>query len=167
MPFLNLPLILETRRNHALEHATLHILAEKYPGHRFAGHSNPTGFFILGDAPTEDVRRAVSQALTRLRAGERELAVHPGCGTNFLTVVFLSTTLAWSPLSGARNLRSRLWRLPLAILMGVIGFLLGQALGPALQARVTTEADLGNLRVLDIQPIRRGRFVAHRVVTGT
>ncbi len=167
MPFLNLPLILETRRNHALEHATLHILSGKYPGRRFAGHSNPTGFFILGDAPTEAIRSAVSQALTRLRAGERELAVHPGCGTNFLTVAFLSATLAWSPMSGARSLRSRLWRLPLAILMGAFGFLLGQTLGPTIQARVTTEADLGDMRVLDVQPIRRGRLVAHRVVTGT
>jgi hypothetical protein len=45
---LDLPLILETRRNHALEHATMHILAAKYPEQHLAGHSNPTGFFILG-----------------------------------------------------------------------------------------------------------------------
>ena len=44
---LDLPLILETRRNHALEHASIHLLSHKNPGKRMAGHSNPTGFFLL------------------------------------------------------------------------------------------------------------------------
>ncbi len=43
---LDLPYILETRRNHALEHATLHMLAREHQG-PMAGHSNPTGFFIF------------------------------------------------------------------------------------------------------------------------
>jgi hypothetical protein len=40
---LDLPFVQETRRNHALEHATLHMLARKYPDKPMAGHSNPTG----------------------------------------------------------------------------------------------------------------------------
>lgn len=59
---LNLPLILETRRNHALEHATLHMLARKYPHQSMAGHSNPTGFFLLGSFETDDVRSAAAEA---------------------------------------------------------------------------------------------------------
>ena len=74
---LDLPLILETRRNHALEHATLHLLARSYRT-SMAGHSNPTGFFLLGDLNTEDVRIAVTEAYERLNAGESGLAVHPG-----------------------------------------------------------------------------------------
>jgi large subunit ribosomal protein L3 len=35
---LDLPLILETRRNHALEHASIHLLSHKNPGKRMAGH---------------------------------------------------------------------------------------------------------------------------------
>ena len=73
---LDLPFILETRRNHALEHATLHVLAEKYSHQSMAGHSNPTGFFILGDLPTDDVQSAATQALTRLARG-RKRSRHP------------------------------------------------------------------------------------------
>ena len=73
---LDLPFVLETRRNHALEHATLHVLAESHPGAPMAGHSNPTGFFNLGNLPTAEVQSAVTQALSRLRAGESQLAIH-------------------------------------------------------------------------------------------
>ena len=48
MNLLNAPLISETRRNHALEHATLNILSARFPDRPLAGHSNPTGFFLLG-----------------------------------------------------------------------------------------------------------------------
>ena len=62
---LELPFVLETRRNHALEHATLHVLADKYPTRPMAGHSNPTGFFILANVPTEDVQAAVEKQPAR------------------------------------------------------------------------------------------------------
>ena len=88
---LDLPLILETRRNHALEHATLHVLARthKIP---MAGHSNPTGFFLLGDLQLEEIANASIEALTRLKAGESGLAVHEGCGTNLATTAALSAS---------------------------------------------------------------------------
>ncbi|HSD85404.1 MAG TPA: DUF6391 domain-containing protein, partial [Anaerolineae bacterium] len=77
-PILDLPLYLATRRNHALEHATLHVLARKYNDKNLAGHSNPTGFFLFGDIALDDIRSALQEAMTRLHAGERELAIHPG-----------------------------------------------------------------------------------------
>ena len=64
---LNLPLILETRRNHALEHATLHILARTYHT-SMAGHSNPTGFYLLGDIQLEDIADAATEAMARLQS---------------------------------------------------------------------------------------------------
>ena len=96
---LDLPLILETRRNHALEHATLHMLARTH-NQSMAGHSNPTGFFILGDISTDDLRAAADEAHARLNAGERGLAVHPGCGTNLATSAVLASFADW-----ARNTR--------------------------------------------------------------
>jgi len=162
---LDLPLILETRRNHALEHATIHILAAKYPENHLAGHSNPTGFFILGNVTTEDLRSAVSEALTRLRAGESGLAIHAGCGTNFATSTLLAGTFAWLPLSGAKSTRRKLWLLPFAIAFGVLGYVLSQPMGPWLQANITTEADMGNLHVEEIIPIRKRGVGMHRVIT--
>ena len=55
---LDTPIISRVRRNHGLEHATLHVLAERHPGLSIAGHSNPGGFWILGDVSTEEVRSA-------------------------------------------------------------------------------------------------------------
>jgi hypothetical protein len=162
---LDLPFILETRRNHALEHATLHMLAAKYPQRPMAGHSNPTGFFILGDFPTEDVQSAVTQALTRLRAGERDLAVHAGCGTNLATTALLAGTFAWFVLRGGRSIFGRILRLPLALAFAVVGALLSQPLGPLIQQKITTDADMGNLQMVDVRPSWRGRVTAHRVIT--
>jgi len=162
---LDLPFILETRRNHALEHATLHVLAAKYPNQHMAGHSNPSGFFILGNFSTEDVEGAVTQALTRLRAGERDLAIHAGCGTNLATTALLAGTLAWFVLRGSRSLFGRILRLPFAIALAALGVLLSQPLGPVIQQRITTDAKMGNLQLVEVRPSLSGRITAHRVIT--
>jgi len=158
---LDLPLILETRRNHALEHATLHILARKYHT-SMAGHSNPTGFFLLGDVTAEDISAAASEAMARLLAGESGLAVHPGCGTNLATTALLAGSFAWMPLRGARSSFWRVWLIPLAVLFAAFGYWLSKPLGPWLQKYITTEADLGDMQIIDIVPVRKG---IHRVIT--
>ena len=48
-PLSKLPIANTTRRNHALEHATMSVLAAKYPGVKMAGMSNPTGFVLFAD----------------------------------------------------------------------------------------------------------------------
>lgn len=162
---LDLPFIAETRRNHALEHATLHVLAAKYPGRPLAGHSNPTGFFVLGQVPTEAVAEAGQEALKRLRAGERELAIHPGCGTNMATTALLAGTLAWFVLRGGRSTFGRLLRLPFAIALAAVGAALSRPLGPVIQQRITTDADMGELRLVEVRQSMGGRMTAHRVIT--
>jgi hypothetical protein len=162
---LDLPFILETRRNHALEHATLHVLAVKYPLHPMAGHSNPTGFFILGDLPTEDVQSAVAEALRRLRAGESSLAIHPGCGTNLATTALIAGTFAWLVLRGAKSTFGRIFRIPFAMALALLGVLISQPLGPIVQQRITTDAEMGDLQIMDVRPTSRGRLTSHRVIT--
>ena len=162
---LDLPFILETRRNHALEHATLHVLAETHPTQSMAGHSNPTGFFILGDLPTEDVQSAAAQALTRLRGGESDLAIHPGCGTNIATTALLAGTLAWLTMRGAKSTLGRIIRIPFAIVFALLGALISRPLGPIIQQQITTDAEMGNLQIVDVRPSLRGRLTAHRVMT--
>ncbi len=162
---LDLPFVLETRRNHALEHATLHVLADKYPRQNMGGHSNPTGFFILGNFPTEDVQSAVMQALTRLRAGESGLAIHAGCGTNLATTAILAGTFAWFAMRGAKSTFGRILRAPFAIAFALLGVVLSKPLGPLLQQKITTDADMGNLQIMEVRPSLRGRVTAHRVIT--
>ena len=158
---LDLPFILETRRNHALEHATLHMLAHSYKG-SMAGHSNPTGFFLLGNFSTPDVWVCATEALERLREGESGLAIHAGCGTNMATTALLAGTLSWSVLRGAKSTLMKILLLPIAVAMAVVGVLLARPLGPWLQKYVTTEANMGHMQIVDIIPIRKG---VHRVIT--
>ena len=161
MSILDIPPFLATRRNHAVEHATLKVLARKYDDRNLAGHSNPTGFFLFGDLATDDIRKAMDEAMTRLRAGESELAIHPGCGTNLATSMVLPMTFASVPFQGTRSTR-RLLLIPVALMFAIFGYVLSKPLGPWLQRNVTTEAELGNLQVKEIIPVRKG---VHRVIT--
>ena len=159
---LEAPYIGETRRNHALEHATLHVLSARFPGRAMAGHSNPTGFVLIGDLPTEDVREAVSEALTRLQNGEYQLAIHEGCGTNYVVIGGLAALFALVGMSGTRNNRERLERFPLMMVLSIAAFMAGQPLGMALQKNVTTQPDPGDMVLVDVYPLAKN---LHRIVT--
>ena len=162
MNILEFPHILSARRNHAVEHATLKVLARKYDDKTLAGHSNPTGFFLFGDMSTDDVRAAINEAMTRLRAGEGDLAIHPGCGTNMATSMVVPAAFAWLPFQGARSTRGRLLLVPIGLTFALVGYLLSKPLGPWFQRHVTTEADLGTMQVVEITRVRKG---VHRVMT--
>ena len=154
------------QRNHGLEHATLHVLADSYPHLSLAGHSDVGGFWILGNVETEDLRSAVGEALARMKSGEHGLAVHPNCGTNFVATGALAGLAAWSGMLGAgRSTRDKFERLPIVIGLATLALIAGQPLGLLLQARVTTSGFPGDLEVVDIQPSQRGRVRAHRVIT--
>ncbi|MBE9507029.1 MAG: hypothetical protein IMY86_03185, partial [Chloroflexi bacterium] len=58
LAFLDLPPVSRVRRNHALEHATMHVLSERYRNLRLVGRSSLWGFYIYGNVPTEDLLAA-------------------------------------------------------------------------------------------------------------
>jgi len=165
MSILDIPILSRIRRNHGLEHATLTILSQRFPCHRLAGYSFPAGFFLLGDVPTEQVRDAVVQGLSRMNNGERTLAVHPNCGTNYIVAGFVAGALAWLGMLGAKDKRDKVERLPLVITLVILGLLVSQPLGPKIQERITTSGDPQGMSVVDISPLRFGRFPLHRVIT--
>ena len=84
------------RRNHGLEHATIHVLSEGHKRFSAQGNSDHRGFHlnIYGDVTEDEVAAAVTEAHRRLRAGERHLAVHPNCGTVLVTTALLATVAA-------------------------------------------------------------------------
>ena len=165
MTILDLPILSRIRRNHGLEHATLTLLSQRFPNHRLAGYSYPGGFFLLGDVPTEQVREAVIEALARMNNGERYLAVHPNCGTNYAVSGILAGTLAWLGMAGAKSKRDQLERLPLVIVLATLGLIFSAPLGPKVQEYVTTSGDPQGLSVVDIFPVRFGQFSLHRIIT--
>ncbi len=163
---LDTPLISRVRRNHGLEHASMHILARRFPGRSFSGHSDARGFWLIGDVSTEEVRAAVQEALVRLRAGETTLAVHPNCGTNFVTSGILAALAAFlALLGGGRRLRDHLERLPLAITLVILALIMANPLGLVLQREVTASGEPGALWVVSIVSRRRGRVMTHRILT--
>ena len=165
MTILDIPVLSRIRRNHGLEHATLSILSARFPYRPMAGYTLPSGFLVLGDIPVEHLREAVTQALARMNNGERHLAIHPGCGTNFLASGVVAGLLAWLGMVGAGSKRDRVGRLPSVILLATLGLIAGQPLGALLQKHVTTSGDPEGLTIVNVYPIRLGSFPLHRVVT--
>jgi hypothetical protein len=163
---LTLQPVSRVRRNHGLEHATLNILAEQYPHAHLAGHSDVGGFWVIGDVPTEVLADAVTQALERMRAGEHGLAIHPNCGTNFVTAGAAAGVVAWLVmLPGGKTLRQKLERLPMVISLATLAIIAAQPLGLQLQAQVTTSGRPGDLAVIQVTAGQQGRLMAHRVAT--
>lgn len=78
----------KVRENHALEHATIHVLESQTGIAQIEGTADENGFAIRGLLEPETVYEAAIQALRRLKAGETSLAIHPKCGT---TVVIVNT----------------------------------------------------------------------------
>lgn len=162
---LDRPLLSRIRRNHALEHATIHILSARYPWGAFIGRSGARGFYLFGDVTGSAVSQVAQEALARLRAGEHRLSIHPNCGTNLLTSGVLGATAAFAAFTGSSNARGRLSRLPMAVLLTALALLIAQPLGTALQRSVTTQADPQALRLVEVRTWTRGRTTLHRVLT--
>ncbi len=164
MNALNLPLVARVRRNHALEHATIHVLSEKHRPMNVVGRSAFNGFYLYGDLSTELVIEAVNEAYDRLRAGEHQLAIHPNCGTNLVTAGSLAGLATFAVLGNSK--RRGLNLLPNALLAATAALVLAQPIGPRLQAHVTTMADLGDMRIKGVRHMDRRNLVVHFVETG-
>ena len=166
LALLDFPILSRIRRNHGLEHATLNILKSRNINVPMGGHSDMNGFWILGDIDTAELHLAAAEALQRLRAGERELAVHPNCGTNFATAgVMAGTAAALSMLGAGERRRDKLERIPMAITLATLALILAQPLGLRVQERITTSGDPGGMEILEIFARPSGKIKAHRVLT--
>lgn len=154
------------RSNHALEHATLHILQEKGNNVRLGGISDMGGFCIFGDVGTETLLLAAREARERLMAGESHLAVHPNCGTNMAVGALVAGGLAWMGMWGTKGKPGRrLLRMPLAVLMGLIGYQLAKPLGPKVQEQITTNADVSKMEIVEVVRQEVMGNPVHRVTT--
>lgn len=150
-------LVWKVRRNHAVEHATMHLLSAAKPTLHLVGRSDWNGFSLYGEVDTHAVLQAVSEALGRLREHEAWLAIHPNCGTNLAAAILLAGGAAY--LAAALPGRSRAARVALAITGALM---IARPAGMALQ-HLTTTADLTGVRVQAVRRELDGALVIHRV----
>lgn len=151
-PILEIDTVRRTRRNHGLEHASVHMLSAKIKQLSIAGRSDATGFWLMGDVTTAQVEEAVEEALQRMRAGEHDLAIHPNCGTGLLTTGFMASMAGMIGSVGVRRgAQDYAARFPTVMLLTIGAVILAQPLGLRLQQHFTTLGDPGDLRIVDIR----------------
>ncbi|MDE0632493.1 MAG: DUF6391 domain-containing protein [Caldilineaceae bacterium] len=181
----------QTRQHHAIEHATIHLLAARFPRRVFAGMSDPWGFTLYGQLSSEAIEEAVGEAIQRLQDGEEELAFHPNCGTNLTASILLVTAAAFlgsldwrnsqlHPPKGTCPLeeegspaartespvrrrpgRSLLDRMTVTAGLMTLALLVSTPLGMRLQ-RLTTLTNIGDRVLARVIPLKRGQ--AYRVI---
>ena len=155
--------IRRVRRNHGLEHATIHMLSTRKQKFSAQGNSDHRGFNlnIYGDVSDEDVAKAAREALRRMRNVEADLAVHPNCGTVLLTTAAMAA-LAAQVVFGIEQKRQRrsafsplvlFNALPTAVLAVVGALILSKPVGLAIQEKYTTDGDPGDLEIVQIRRV--------------
>jgi hypothetical protein len=147
------------RRNHGIEHATVHVLSARDPNIQLVGRADTTGFNIYGQVETEELMSAAQEALQRLQNGEGNLAVHPRCGTNLVTAGLLTAVAAVIALGRKPSIK----KLPDVILATTLAAFFAQPLGMQLQARVTTSPDAQGARVAGITQSQMGQIHVQHV----
>lgn len=157
------PIIQRIRRNHALEHATMHILARGGERIRLVGRSDWGGFTIYGNVDTQRLIDAAQDGLARLKQHQDWLAVHPRCGTNLATGVLAASLIGQVATSGLRSPLLRYLGAGLAVLAG---FVLARPLGMAAQGLITTSANLRGAYIASVKRQTRGGVMRHRVLVG-
>ncbi len=162
-----IPFTRRLRRNHALEHATMQVLSKRYPGLRMAGISNPKGFFMVADIPTELMTDATLEARKRLQDGEVELAVHPNCGTNIAVSGAIASAVAGGVLAiaTAAEKKTKWYHYLIALGAAVPAFFLSKPVGPMVQKYVTTSSDIGKTKVTGIFSQKVCQGSVHKVDT--
>jgi hypothetical protein len=150
------------RQNHALEHATMHVLSRRHPYLGLWGRSTPVGFLIVGSLETHEVANAASEALARLQQGQAYLAVHPNCGTNLAITGIVAGTAAFGATLGRS--RSKFERLPLALMAATLAALAARPVAQRIQEHITTSPDVDGVYIADVIRQERGRFVTHKVI---
>jgi len=167
-PILQQPVVLRVRRNHGMEHATIHMLnRQRYV---LSGRASWGGFMIYGDVPTETVEKAANDALERMRNGQTQLAIHPNCGTNLVVTGMLTTFVGAFGFVGTN--RRRAWeRFPVVLILMMVSSLYSLPIGLEVQKHITTSGEPGNLTIIGVKrrtarmPLRSEPVVVHEVMT--
>ncbi|MCD6385961.1 hypothetical protein J7M23_09330, partial [Candidatus Sumerlaeota bacterium] len=136
------------RQNHALEHATVNVIEEKFGRTNLSGYAVKDGFKLFGSTnlPPELIYQAAQLGLERLKSGEKELAIHNRCGSSLLITNFLFAVLVIAAFVG-----TKLFRLSYFILALVAINFLAKPLGRLTQKWITTSTDVRNVVITQLE----------------
>ena len=137
--------IVDTRRNHALEHATVALLLQKGVSPPMGGYSVPSGFLVWSRAPAQEISAVAGEALDLLRDGHHDLAISPYCGTNIAAGVVIGGLTASLLRRRGRGILPNLAAAAAAI---AVASVLSRPVGDLIQRRFTTLADAGAMQIV-------------------
>ncbi len=143
----------QRRRNHALEHATVNVLEQRYGAQLLiAGFAEADGFFIRGLVTPQVVLDAAREGLDRLQAGEVALALHPRCGTMLVSGQLIAALTFVMVLLFSRNVSFGMLVSALLLAMAAAR-LLARPIGLFLQRTLMTSTKVQNMHIdrLDAQ----------------
>lgn len=149
-----------TRRNHALEHATAHLLTRRFRDLKLVGRTTPNGFYLYANVDAAAVEEAAREAVAALER-DPELAVHPRCGTNLAVTAMVAGSAAFLAMGRGRG--SRLSMLPQVLLASLWGTLLAQPIGHAVQRHLTTSPSAEGAVIGPVRSTTAGGMTAHFV----
>jgi hypothetical protein len=145
----------ETRRNHALEHATIHYLEADGP--RLSGCASRDGFRISGCASAREIKTAFERVRRVVRDGGCLPYVSRRCGSNVVSALGLGLLLLF-----AVALVSLLVQPPLEIrasaLAGVVVLFVAMrhGIGNWLQRRFFMATDFDEISLRDVREVQAG-----------
>ncbi|HID16627.1 MAG TPA: hypothetical protein EYP16_07515 [Candidatus Atribacteria bacterium] len=134
------------RKNHALEHATINVIEERY-GERpdLSGLAREDGFIVRGSIDPEELFDAAKEGLRRLKRGELSLAVHPRCGTSILVGNFVFSLIFLILLFVTHTFS--IWNVFAAFLLSAF---LGRMGGELIQRYFTTDPHVEDMEIIGI-----------------
>ncbi|HPT65126.1 MAG: DUF6391 domain-containing protein [Acetomicrobium sp.] len=136
----------KVRRNHALEHATVNVIEERYGPSNIAGMAYEDGFTLKGTLDPYLALAAAREGLYRMSRGERKLAVHPRCGTTIVVTNTLSAIVFVGLLIITKHLS--LVSILLAILCAHV---FGAFFSKIVQYYVTTSQDVRGMTIEGVE----------------
>jgi len=145
-----------TRRNHALEHATIHYL-EADGGRQLSGRAARDGFRVCGRSSVREIRTAFEQVRRVVHDGGPLPYISRRCGSNVVSSLGLALLLLLSV-----ALVSLVVQPPLAVrasaLAGVVVFFVAMrhGIGNWIQGRFFMTLDFADVSLRDVREVQAG-----------
>ena len=154
---------INTRRNHAVEHATIALLMQEHQFDRpVAGYSIANGFWIIGDLSTNEVEESTQKAVQRIIGGDHGLAISPFCGTN---IVVSAAFAVIGTLTGYHTAGRGINGLSRALSSTVLATVIARPVGRLIQKRYTTSVDIASIAIGRVKRHQVGSIPIHWIPT--